>query len=107
MEKALEGIRVIDFSWVLAGPTLTRCLGDFGAEVIHIESTTHPDVIRTSPPYKGGKQTINNSGYWATYNCNKYSVNIDLNHPKGSELVRRSVAKSDVVVENFIPGTMN
>jgi benzylsuccinate CoA-transferase BbsF subunit len=107
MEKALEGIRVLDFSWVLAGPTLTRCLGDFGAEVIRIESTTHPDVIRTSPPYKGGKQTMNNSGYWATYNCNKYSANINLNHPKGSELVKRLVVQSDVVVENFIPGTMD
>ena len=75
MTKALEGIRVIDFSWVLAGPTLTRCLGDFGAEVIHIESTTHPDVIRTSPPYKGGEQTINNSGYCKRFRRGKWAFN--------------------------------
>jgi benzylsuccinate CoA-transferase BbsF subunit len=107
MQKALEGIRVVDFSWVLAGPTMTRCLGDYGAEIIHVESSTHPDAIRMSPPFKDGKQTINNSGYWGTYHCNKYSVNINLNNPKGSELVKKLISQSDVVVENYIPGTMD
>lgn len=106
MARALEGIRVIDFTWVLAGPGMTRCLADYGAEVIKVESSVHPDVIRTSPPYNEGKQGLNRSGYWANYNCNKYSVTINLDHPKGIEVVKRLIARADVVVENFIPGTM-
>ncbi|MDD5127205.1 MAG: CoA transferase [Dehalococcoidales bacterium] len=106
MARALEGIRIIDFTWVLAGPAMTRYLADYGAEVIQVESSTHPDVIRTSPPYHGGKQTMNNSGYWATYHLNKYSASININHPKGPELIKKLVAEADVVVENFIPGTM-
>jgi len=58
---ALEGIRVVDFSWVLAGPALTRYLADYGAEVIKIESTIHPDITRTSPPYRDGKAGLNRS----------------------------------------------
>ncbi|MBI4296389.1 MAG: CoA transferase [Chloroflexi bacterium] len=107
MADALEGIRVIDFSWVLAGPAMARYLGDFGAQVIKVESNIHPDVIRTSPPYHEGKPGINRSTYWANYNCNKYSMNINLDHPKGPELAKRLIAHADAVVENFIPGTMD
>ncbi len=106
MAGALEGIRIVDFTWVLAGPAMTRYLADYGAEVIKVESSVHPDVIRTSPPYNEGKQGLNRSGYWANYNCNKYSVAINLDHPKGIEVVKKLIAQADVVVENFIPGTM-
>ena len=107
MAGALEGIRVIDFTWVLAGPALTRYLGDYGAEVIKVESNIHPDVIRTSPPYYEGKRGINRSIYWANYNCNKYSMSINLEHPKGPALVKRLVANAEAVGENFIPGVMD
>ncbi|MFC1934272.1 CaiB/BaiF CoA transferase family protein [Chloroflexota bacterium] len=106
MAGALEGIRVIDFSWVMAGPGLTRYLGDFGAEIIKIESSTHPDICRTMPPYKDGKPGLNRSAVWANYNCNKYGVGINLKHPKGVELVKRLISQADAVVENFTPGTM-
>ncbi|MFC1991043.1 CoA transferase, partial [Chloroflexota bacterium] len=107
MDRALEGIRVIDFSWVIAGPILTRCLGDFGAEVIKIESQTHPDWVRFLPPFKDGKPGINRSGMWANYHCNKYSVSLNINHPKGTDLIKRLVSHADVVVENYVPGTMD
>ncbi len=58
MAGALEGIRIVDFTWVLAGPAMTRYLADYGAEVIKVESSVHPDVIRTSPPYNEGKQGL-------------------------------------------------
>ncbi|MFC2004461.1 CaiB/BaiF CoA transferase family protein [Chloroflexota bacterium] len=107
MAGALEGIRVIDFTWVTAGPLLTRFLADFGAEVIKIESHTHPDTMRTMLPYKDGKPGLNRGVQWANLNCNKYGVSINLNHPKGVELVKRLISQADVVTENLTPGTMD
>ncbi len=107
MKKALDGIRVIDFSWVLAGPGTTRILADYGAEVIKVESKTHLDVIRTSPPYGGGKAGVNNSGYWSNYHLNKFGMTLNLNHLKGIDIAKQLVAKADIVVENYIPGTMD
>lgn len=106
MAGALAGIRVIDFSWVLAGPGLTRYLADYGAEVIKVESSIHPDLIRTTPPYRDDKPGLSRSAFWANYNCNKYSAGINIDHPKGREVVKRLIAHADVVVENFKPGTM-
>ncbi len=107
MAGALDGIRVIDFTWVVAGPTLTRFLADFGAEVIKVESSKHPDSHRTAPPFKDGRPGLNRSAYWANYNCNKYSVSVNLGHSKGPGLVRRLIAQADVVVENLLPGAMD
>ncbi|MBI2858840.1 MAG: CoA transferase [Chloroflexi bacterium] len=106
MAGALDGIRILDFTWVLAGPATTRYFADYGAEVIKIESHVHPDFIRTTPPYNEGKPGLNRSAYWANYNGNKYGMSIDLDHPKGIELVKRLVPHVDIVAENFKPGTM-
>jgi len=102
----LEGVNVLDFSWVAAGPVHTKCLADFGATVVRIESLGRPDVLRYSAPYKDGKPGINRSGYYAIYNTNKYSMGLNLKHPKGLELIKRLVKWADVVAENFTPGTM-
>lgn len=107
MSQALENIRVIDFSWILAGPALTRYLADYGAEVIKIESTVYPDMARTMLPYKDGKPGLNRSGYWANYHANKYGMSLNLNHPKAIDLVKRLISQCDIVVENFVPGTMD
>ena len=107
MERgALEGVKVADFSWVLAGPIATKHLADYGAVVVRIESLKRPELTRTTLPYKDGQPGINRSGYYAFYNPNKYSLSLDLSHPKGKEVAQRLVAWSDVVVENFMPGTM-
>ena len=100
MDKALSGLRVIDFSWILAGPALTRYLADYGAEVIKIESTIHPDQVRATPPYKDGKPGLNRSVFWANYNCNKYGMALNLGHPKSPGIIKRLVAEADVVVES-------
>lgn len=103
---ALEGVKVADFSWVLAGPIITKHLADYGATVIRMESATRPELLRTTLPYKDNKPGVNRAGYFAFYNPNKYSVGLDFYNPKGKELAQKLVAWSDVVVENFAPGVM-
>ena len=100
--KALAGIRVIDFSWVRAGPWATRWLGAFGAEVIKIEwpenergrlpSTTTPQHVEVN---------LNTSGNFNDTNVNKKSLSLNVRTPKGLEIVKRLIAISDIVIENF------
>lgn len=93
-QRPLKGIRVLDLSWIVAGPQATRILADFGAEVIRIEYEGRPDAIRGG---RGGRS----SGMFNNLNRNKLSATLNLNHPKGVELFLRLVKVSDVVVENF------
>ena len=104
--QALEGIKVADFSWYIAGPSIAMWLAHHGAEVIRIESLTRPDELRGIEPFKDGIAGINRSGCFANYNSNKYGMALNLKHPKGVEVAKRIVAWADVVVENFTPGTM-
>ena len=104
MKKALEGIRVIDLSHVLAAPTTTMFLGDLGAEVIHLEPP-HGDDAREYGPFAGtpGK---NHSGYFISLNRNKKSLVLNLKLEKGREILRELIKVSDILVENFRPSTM-
>ena len=104
--KVFEGIKVADFSWVVAGPLATKCLADYGATVVKIESMEHPDLLRLSAPYKDDKPGVNRSGYFAYYQHNKLSFSLNLNHPRAREVALSLVSWSDIVVENFTPGTM-
>jgi len=105
-KQALSGVKVVDFTWVITGPIVTKCLADHGAEVVRLEFDKRPDIIRTSAPIKDGASRINRSGYFAFFNSNKYGVNLNLNHPQGIEIAKRMVKRADVVVENFAPGMM-
>ena len=102
-----EGVKVADFSWVITGSLTTRYLADHGAEVIRIESSSCPDGLRTSPPFKDNVPGIDRSAYFANYNSSKYSIALDLKNPKGLDVARRLVAWADVVAENFTPGVMS
>ena len=104
--KALEGVKVADFSWFISGPLVARFLGDYGAEVIHIESSTKPDNMRSTLPMKDNVPGINRSAAFARYNGSKYGVSLNLGNPKGVEIARKIVAWADIVVENFSSGTM-
>src|SRR3954468_15090540 len=88
--KALQGIRVLDFSTTIAGPHCTRMLSDMGAEVIKIE-TKEGETMRTRPPVRGGCSTS-----FGGYNVGKKSVVLDLKHASGVEAVKRLVAKVDI-----------
>jgi formyl-CoA transferase len=101
-EQALRGVRVLDFSRILAGPYCTMMLGDLGAEVIKVERPGIGDDTRTwGPPFAGGE-----SAYYLCCNRNKKSITIDLGKPRGRELAAELAKKSDVLIENFTPGLM-
>ena len=99
MNKALSGIRVLDFTQVLAGPFCTMNLADFGAEVIKIEKPGTGDGSRIFGPFINGQ-----SGYYTLVNRGKKGVAIDLK--KGRDIIYEMVRNCDIVVENFKPGVM-
>jgi len=104
MERALEGIRVIDLSHVLAGPTATMILADLGAEVIHIEPPQGDDAREYGPFVD--RIDKNRSGYFISLNRNKKSMALNLKEKKGKEILQELIRVADVIVENFRPGTM-
>ena len=104
MGGALEGIRVVDLSHVLAAPTTTMILADLGAEVIHIEPEWGDDA-REYGPFIGGHDK-NRSGYFISLNRNKKSLVLNLKADAGRQILKELIGISDVVVENFRPTTM-
>ncbi|MGB9700105.1 MAG: CaiB/BaiF CoA transferase family protein [Thermodesulfobacteriota bacterium] len=103
MAPLLNGIRVLDLTHVLAGPFCTQILGDLGAEVIKIERPGVGDPTRKIPPYN---LRDDQSAYFLALNRNKKSLTLDLKNPAGREIFYALTQKSDVVINNFTPGTM-
>jgi crotonobetainyl-CoA:carnitine CoA-transferase CaiB-like acyl-CoA transferase len=103
--KALAGLRVVDFGWVLAAPIGTRILASFGAEVLRVESATKPDSMR-SQVGPDGKPDADMGGLFNVVNAGKKSLTIDLTKPEGLALIKELIASADVVVNNFRPGAM-
>lgn len=103
MAHLLNGVRVLDLTHVLAGPFCTQILGDLGAEVIKIERPGVGDPTRKIPPYN---LRDDQSAYFLALNRNKKSLTLDLKHPEGKEIFYALAKKSDVVINNFTPGTM-
>jgi crotonobetainyl-CoA:carnitine CoA-transferase CaiB-like acyl-CoA transferase len=97
----LAGIRVIDLTRVLAGPFCSMSLGDMGAEIIKVEEPGKGDDTRGWPPFAGGEAT-----YFMSVNRNKKSLTLNMKAPEGQAILRALIAKADVVLENFRPGTM-
>jgi crotonobetainyl-CoA:carnitine CoA-transferase CaiB-like acyl-CoA transferase len=97
----LAGVRVLDLTRVLAGPFCSMILGDMGAEVIKVEEPGKGDDTRGWPPFSGGEAT-----YFLSVNRNKKSLTLNMKAPDGQVILRRLVAKADVLLENFRPGTM-
>lgn len=104
--RPLEGVRVLDFTWIVAGPSATRLLADFGAEVIKVETQRSLDAIRLASPFAERTPGVNRSGHFNNINRNKKGLALDLHQAAGLEVARRLVAVSDVVTENFTPGTL-
>ena len=85
----LDGVRILDFTWVVAGPVATRILGDHGAQVVKVE--------RKDPPPMGNRKL----GLQCDLHRSKLSVALNMQHPRGVELARQLAAMSDVVMDNF------
>ncbi len=102
MSGPLEGITILDLTWVLSGPFGSMVLCDLGAEVIKVERPPWGDIARTTGPHVNGE-----SCYFFSINRGKKSIAIDLTKDEGKELFLRLVEQVDVVTENFTPGTMD
>jgi len=98
---ALEGLRILDLTRVLAGPYATMILADLGADVLKVEIPGVGDDSRNFGPYQHGE-----SAYFMSLNRNKRSMTLNLKSPRGKQIIRELAAQVDVVIENFRPGTL-
>jgi crotonobetainyl-CoA:carnitine CoA-transferase CaiB-like acyl-CoA transferase len=105
-ELSFAGLRIADFAWVGVGPIISKALADHGATVVHVESSTAPDVLRLGPPFKDNVAGIDNSQFMANFNSSKLGIAANLNTEGGRAIARKLVAWADVVVESYTPGTM-
>ncbi len=101
----LENIRILDFGWIYAVPHATAWLGALGADVIRVESTLAPDLVRFLTG-TDGVPGFNRSGIYHSINFSRRGVALNLTNPKAQEIARRLVARSDVVTENFTVGNL-
>ncbi len=100
--KPLKGVKILDLTWVYAGPFASMLLSDMGAEVVKVEGPPFGDWVRVAPPLKNG-----NSGYFYMLNRRKKSIALDLKSAKGKEIFLDLVKQFDVILENFKAGTMD
>ncbi len=126
-KRPLEGVRILDLTWLQVGPQATRLLATFGAQVIRIEWRERKaiDFIRYTPPFApdhasadGGRSqgvtrghgvrgNYDRGAYFNNTNPGKYGITLNLNHPKGRDLLRRMAREANVICENFSPGQMD
>ncbi len=104
--RPLAGVKVLDLFWVIAGPTATRVLADYGATVVKVESTHHLDTLRVSPPWQFTQPHPEGAAGFQSANANKLGVALDLESEEGREVIRDLVQWADVVTESFAPGVM-
>ncbi|KAG4032149.1 hypothetical protein MFRU_007g00620 [Monilinia fructicola] len=112
MTLPLKGYKVLDMTRVLAGPYCTQILGDLGAEVIKVEHPTKGDDTRHwGPPYAkylddSGKEGPGESAYFFAVNRNKKSLGLSFKHPSAVKILHKLAAESDILVENYLPGSL-
>jgi len=101
MKQALSGVRVLDFTQVMAGPFCAMLLGDLGAEVVKVEPPGGDTTRRM-----GNRQGMESTGFWAV-NRNKRGIVLNLKDPRGQEIVRSLITRTDILVENYRPGVLD
>jgi crotonobetainyl-CoA:carnitine CoA-transferase CaiB-like acyl-CoA transferase len=102
----LAGVKVLDFTWVMVGPIGVRYLADYGATVVHVESSTRIDTARTLQPFKNGQPGPERSGLYANVNAGKLGLTLNLSTPEGRGVALKLAAWADVVVESYSPKAM-
>lgn len=100
-EGALSDLKVLELGSMLAGPFVGSMLADFGAQVVKVEKPGKPDALREWPPHKDGVAL-----WWKTMARNKHAITLDISQPEARELTLRLIGESDIVIENFRPGTL-
>lgn len=109
MEKqALAGVKVVDFGWAIAGALVGKHLGDHGAQVVRVESRTRLDLGRMDQTVSTTSRTnLNDNQMFTHLNTSKYSMTLNLKHPRAREVVDRLIRWADVINANFTPGTLS
>jgi crotonobetainyl-CoA:carnitine CoA-transferase CaiB-like acyl-CoA transferase len=102
----LDGLKVVDLSWVVAGPSIGRVLADYGATIVHVESPKRIDTARHMGPFVGAKRTVESGALYGNVNAGKLGLSLDLSLDEGRSVLRDLVRWSDVLVEAFAPGMM-
>jgi crotonobetainyl-CoA:carnitine CoA-transferase CaiB-like acyl-CoA transferase len=103
----LDGVKVLDLFWVLAGPMGTRMLADYGATVVRVESRSHLDTLRVSPPWQFTQPNLEGSAGFQSANANKLGITLDLASDEGRQVIFDLARWADVVTESFAPGVMD
>lgn len=104
--SALADVKILDFSWVMAGPAATRVLADYGARIVRVESANRLDAGRTIHPFVGGRPHRERSALFHNVNAGKLMLSLDLKHPEARSVVLDLVRWADVVMESFSPKAM-
>jgi crotonobetainyl-CoA:carnitine CoA-transferase CaiB-like acyl-CoA transferase len=105
-ELPLSGLKVLDVFWVVAGPGATRMLADYGATVVHVESSRRLDMVRNVPPYVGGVAEPERAACHHSTNANKLNVCLDLGSEAGRAVLEDLIRWADVFTESFAPGVI-
>ncbi|MBM3947363.1 MAG: CoA transferase [SAR202 cluster bacterium] len=103
LDTALQGVKVLDLTWHIAGPYCSKLLADFGADVIKVERPATGDPARAIGPFLNDEPHLEKSGLFLHLNTNKRSVTLDLKHPHARDITQGLVEWADIVVENFSP----
>jgi crotonobetainyl-CoA:carnitine CoA-transferase CaiB-like acyl-CoA transferase len=102
----LEGVKILDFMWVMAGPASTRVLADQGATVVRVESSTRIETARTIGPFLNDEGGAENSGLYNNMNAGKMGITLDVNNPASRRVIEDLVRWADIVTESFSPKAM-
>lgn len=105
-KQVFDGLKVVGFVQAGVGPFMMGILGNHGATVVRVESMKHIDNLRVAAPYKDNKPGINRSGYFNWPNSDKYSLALDMQHPRSKEVSQKLISWADVLVDNFSPGVL-
>ncbi|MFC1924962.1 CaiB/BaiF CoA transferase family protein [Chloroflexota bacterium] len=105
-KKVFDGLKVVEFTWFVAGPWVGKYLADHGAEVIRVETSQRPDPLRYSAPFKDEIPGPDRTPLGCIYNNGKKSITLDLRNPRGVDVAKRLIAWADIVIENYTPGTL-
>jgi crotonobetainyl-CoA:carnitine CoA-transferase CaiB-like acyl-CoA transferase len=104
--QPLQGLKVADLAWVVAGPVIGRALADFGATVVRVESSRRVETARLMGPFPRGKMDVQQSVLFENCNANKLGLSLDLSTRQGCDVARDLARWADVLIESFMPGQM-
>ena len=102
----LAGIKSLDVSWIVAGPTVGRVLADYGATVIRVETPSRVDTARVVGPFHRDEPSVENSGLYGNVNAGKWGISLNLRVPEAREVFRQLVQWADIVCESFTAGIL-